>query len=544
MANPDDIEERRPADDVGPETVSVAAKPQGGIARTLADPKTRMVITIFIVVVLAGYVMTQLFSSPPKQQGVAPTRISDVPSGRPDERIVTVPPSDDARVLLEAENDARVKAAKDGGDSSVAPILPTPDTDDLDATKVETTCGPEVLNFGTACSGNAPKVPLKERTIVPNVVAGYQGSLTAVCGADGKYTLASSSCSAIPTPPQQREDRGAGRGSSASSQEDPLVQKTFAAIQAVQANVRNYKGATVTAEVANPDALAAAAAEAAPPAPAQVPQQPARKLASATEIFYAILDNEADSDQPGPILATVVGQKFSGAKLLGRFQLQKETMTLVFNQMVWRNRSYPINTIAINPDTQNKTGFATDVDHHYVTRIGGLFLGTFVAVGANAYAQALENQNQTIVFDQNGRPVASQNNIQDPVRIGVTRGAAATAGSVAGEIVKQTSVPITVRVAAGTEMGILVLNDIIEQPNQSAPVYVDSASVNSPAQAPQPPAPAPIQPNTTPGVYTSTPQPRPLYLPTPVVGSSGLSPVAPFNPAPAQPQDGYNGGAP
>ena len=60
----------------------------------------------------------------------------------------------------------------------------------------------------------------------------------------------------------------------------------------------------------------------------------------AGKIMFAVLNTAVNSDEPGPILATIVGGKYKGAKLLGKIQkpqtitgVKPSALTLTFNLM-------------------------------------------------------------------------------------------------------------------------------------------------------------------------------------------------------------------
>lgn len=179
-------------------------------------------------------------------------------------------------------------------------------------------------------------------------------------------------------------------------------------------------------------------------------------LIKAGTILFAILDTEANSDRPGPIMATVTMGKFKGAKLLGTLTRSSdgERVTLDFNLM--NSPQWPdairVSAVAINPDT-SQTSIASSVDHHYLMRYGALLSSSFLA----GYARAVENSGKfTLVTATGSSSQTSQYNPGDKFMISV------------GEVGRQLSQaardkfnqPPTVVVNAGVGIGVLFMQSV------------------------------------------------------------------------------------
>lgn len=179
-------------------------------------------------------------------------------------------------------------------------------------------------------------------------------------------------------------------------------------------------------------------------------------LIKAGTILFAILDTEANSDRPGPIMATITMGKYKGAKLLGTLTRSSdgERVTLDFNLMSAPQLpdAVRISAVAVNPDT-SQTAIASSVDHHYLMRYGALLSSSFLA----GYARAVENSGKfTLVTATGSSSQTSQYNPGDKFMIGV------------GEIGRQLSQaarekfnqPPTVVVNAGVGIGVLFMQSV------------------------------------------------------------------------------------
>jgi hypothetical protein len=122
-------------------------------------------------------------------------------------------------------------------------------------------------------------------------------------------------------------------------------------------------------------------------------------LALPGTVWYATMDNGADSYVPGPVIAEIQEGPFSGAKTIGKFEVAPDGkhLILTFNVMSFSGRSYPISAVAMDPATKI-SGVTGEIDHHIFTR--------FIIPGAASFleevTQALMNQNQSIVTNPSG----------------------------------------------------------------------------------------------------------------------------------------------
>lgn len=187
-----------------------------------------------------------------------------------------------------------------------------------------------------------------------------------------------------------------------------------------------------------------------------------RALIKTGDVVFAVLDTAINSDEPGPILATIVSGRFKGAKLIGSFNLPNnaDKMVVNFNAMSIPGapKTIPINAYAIDPNTA-RTAIASKADHHYLLRYGSLFASSFLEGFGNAFQSA--NTTVTIGGTGGGDNITVQNGIGRSALENAVIGLA-TVGKSWGQVTQQQfSRPTTVEVCSGTPLGILFTQDVI-----------------------------------------------------------------------------------
>lgn len=184
-------------------------------------------------------------------------------------------------------------------------------------------------------------------------------------------------------------------------------------------------------------------------------EQPGALIKAGT-VMFGVLTTAVNTDQPGPIMATIVSGPLKGAKLLGTVQRQGEKALLSFNIMNSEKfaRTVGINAVAIDPETA-RTAVATDVDNHYLLRYGSLFASSFI----QGYATALTTAGSTVTSLGLGLSVVKQNpDLSGKGKVLVALGnVGAQYSTLIGPIF---NTPPTVTVASGTGVGLLFLSDI------------------------------------------------------------------------------------
>ncbi len=179
------------------------------------------------------------------------------------------------------------------------------------------------------------------------------------------------------------------------------------------------------------------------------------------DVLFAVIDTSVDSDEPGPILATIVTGALKGGKLIGSFNLPSnaDKMVISFNALSLPGapKTMSISAFAIDPNTA-RTALSSETDHHYLMRYGSLFASTFLEGFGNAFQSA-----DTAIT------IGGTGGVQDTtVQNGIGRSALenaviglATVGKAWGQVAQQNmSRPTTVQVYSGTAVGVLFTQDL------------------------------------------------------------------------------------
>lgn len=184
-------------------------------------------------------------------------------------------------------------------------------------------------------------------------------------------------------------------------------------------------------------------------------------LIKAGDVLFAVLDTSVNSDEPGPILATIVSGKLNGSKLIGSFTLPTNSDKIVINfntmSVPGAPKTTSINAYGIDPNTA-RTALATKANHHYLLRYGSLFASTFIEGFGNAFQSA----NTTVTIGGVGG--ATNTTIANGVGRTTLENAViglATLGKAWGQVAQQQfNTPTTVQLCSGTGMGILFTQDL------------------------------------------------------------------------------------
>lgn len=205
----------------------------------------------------------------------------------------------------------------------------------------------------------------------------------------------------------------------------------------------------------NIDALNDAAADA---AAGDAGEQIENAMIKAGDIIFAVLDTHVNSDEPGPVLATVVSGEFQGAKLIGSLDLPRDGQKVIlsFNTLSIPDASQAIsiNAVAIDPDTA-RTALSDHTNNHYLLRYGSLFASSFLEGMGRAFATSGTR------IDIRGEPVGgiiTETNRTIPENLAVATGEFGRQwGNQVGDSFNR---PATVQVFSGTGVGILFTQDV------------------------------------------------------------------------------------
>jgi intracellular multiplication protein IcmE len=274
-------------------------------------------------------------------------------------------------------------------------------------------------------------------------------------------------------------------------------------------------------------------------------------------VMFGVINTSLNSDEPSPILATVVDGRcendrstnafvrcpqnidgicnnggyfnIKGAKLVGSFQRVDKKVIVSFNIMNVPGlpQSIPIDAVAIDPNTA-RTALADHVDSHYLLRFGTLFATSFIS----GLGRAIEQSGSTTNISLAGISQTFQETSlaqQAAIALGNT-------GQRFGEVLASTfNRPPTVEVDAGTGIGLLFRADV------AATQGATTAAANP---AVQPVSQPPAQPTTVPLGNTSNQGTAAAAPPTAIAATanainqaqqSGFLPAASSVPVPAAP---------
>lgn len=179
------------------------------------------------------------------------------------------------------------------------------------------------------------------------------------------------------------------------------------------------------------------------------------------DIMFAVVDTAVNTDEPGPILATIVTGPFKGGKLIGSFNLPSnaDKMVISFNTLTMPGapKSMSISAFAIDPNT-GRTALSSETDHHYLERYGSLFASTFLEGFGNAF------QSADTTIQVGGTGGVTNTTVQNGIGRSALENAViglATVGKAWSQVAQQNmSRPTTVQIYSGTAIGVLFTQDL------------------------------------------------------------------------------------
>ncbi|KTD67793.1 protein IcmE (DotG) [Legionella steelei] len=179
------------------------------------------------------------------------------------------------------------------------------------------------------------------------------------------------------------------------------------------------------------------------------------------DVLFAVIDTAVNSDEPGPILATIVSGRLKGTKLIGSFNLPSNAnkMVITFNTMSIPGapKTTPISAYAIDPNTA-RTALSSKTNNHYLLRYGSLFASSFLEGFGNAFQSA--NTTVTVGGTGGGNNVTVSNGVGRSTLANAVIGLA-TVGKTWGQQAQVLfNTPTTVEVYAGTPVGVLFTQDV------------------------------------------------------------------------------------
>jgi intracellular multiplication protein IcmE len=163
---------------------------------------------------------------------------------------------------------------------------------------------------------------------------------------------------------------------------------------------------------------------------------------------------EANTDAPGPVMAQIASGPLRGSRVLGSFQSSEEYITLNFTQVVIDGINYPVEAVAIDPNT-TLPGMVTEIDRRYLKRIVLPMAAEFIS----GLTKAISDSGTTTVVIEGGgiaQSTADKNSRQE-VASGIS-----AAGDELADILEDEAdrTRPMLRIASGTPIGILFLSPV------------------------------------------------------------------------------------
>lgn len=179
------------------------------------------------------------------------------------------------------------------------------------------------------------------------------------------------------------------------------------------------------------------------------------------DILFAVIDTAVNTDEPGPILATITNGPLRNSKLIGSFNTgaNAEKLTMTFNTLSIQgmSKTIGISAYAIDPNT-GRTALSSSTDHHYLMRYGALFASTFLEGFGNAFQSA---DTQITIGGTGGETNTTvQNGINRSLTDNAVIGLATLGKGWGQQAQKNMNVPTTIQVYSGTPIGVLFLQDV------------------------------------------------------------------------------------
>ena len=171
------------------------------------------------------------------------------------------------------------------------------------------------------------------------------------------------------------------------------------------------------------------------------------------DLFYATMDTTVNTDVPGPVMATIDEGPAKNARVIGAFTRSHDVLSLKFTQLVLADGThYGITGYAVDPQT-SQTAVASAVDHHYLSRWGGLIAAAFI----QGYGQAIANSGATVTTSvgPNGTTTTQTNGNYTTKQATEIAGGVA-AGQLMNAAQQNFNRPPTVTLVVGSGLGVLI----------------------------------------------------------------------------------------
>jgi len=178
-------------------------------------------------------------------------------------------------------------------------------------------------------------------------------------------------------------------------------------------------------------------------------------IIKAGSVLFAVLDTGINSDEPSPIMATIISGKLKGSKVIGSFTRKGKVVVVQFSRLSvpTLSKTVSINAYAIDPNTA-RTSMADSVNSHYLLRYGSLLASAFI----EGVGQAVQNSGSSLqVSATNGvvltHPAMS---VAQQAMVGLGK----VGEKVGSNLNNIMNTPPTVKVEAGASIGLLIMSDL------------------------------------------------------------------------------------
>ncbi len=181
-----------------------------------------------------------------------------------------------------------------------------------------------------------------------------------------------------------------------------------------------------------------------------------KTIIPAGTIAYGQLINELNSDLQGPVLVQIMSGPFAGGRAIGKIEVKSDFadyMVLTFQTIVLDTVSYHVNAIAMDEQTQ-LTGQATDVEHHYFTRIVLPAAAKFI----EGYGSSMSQTGSQVSQTSGGGQVATSP--KPDAKESIYKGVEESTKVIGDMIETQAKRPVTVKIAKGTTMGMFFIDQV------------------------------------------------------------------------------------
>lgn len=173
---------------------------------------------------------------------------------------------------------------------------------------------------------------------------------------------------------------------------------------------------------------------------------------------FAVLNTAVNTDEPGPVTATIVSGALNGTRLMGKVEVgqnaQKAGLHFTVASIPGQQNSVAIDAWAIDPQTA-RSALASDVDNHYLLRYGTFFASSFLGGFGDALLKG--GQGQHLIASPSGTVVQTDAYSNKQLVLAGVGNVGKQAGTNMANIMNR---PATITIDAEIGIGILFMADV------------------------------------------------------------------------------------